>query len=78
MTPTGMLWNAESYAVVEAVEEEVMDAATAAYFEILNLRITVKTKGLLEWWVTHGDTLTSPNSTQTEIWANAVVDYVTN
>jgi len=78
MTPTGMLWNTESYTVVEAVEEEVMDAARAAHFELLDLRITVKTKGLLEWWVTHGDTLTSLNSTQIEICANAVVDYVTN
>lgn len=79
VTPTGMLWNTESYtAVVEAVEEEVMDAARAVYFEILDLRITVQTKGALEWEVTHGDTLTSLNSTQTEVWTNTVVDYVTN
>jgi hypothetical protein len=79
VTPTGMLWNTESYtAVVEAVEEEVMDAARAVYFEILGLRTTVQTKGALEWEVTHGDTLTSLNSTQTEVWTNAVVDYVTN
>jgi hypothetical protein len=79
VTPTGMLWNTESYtAVVEAVEEEVMDAARAVYFEILGLRTTVQTKGALEWEVIHGDTLTSLKSTQTEVWTNAVVDYVTN
>jgi hypothetical protein len=74
-----MLWNTESYAaVVEAVEEEVMDVARAVYFEILGLRTTVQTKGALEWQVTHGDTLTSLNSTQTEVWTNAVADSVTN
>lgn len=50
VTPTGMLWNTESNtAVVEAVEEEVMDAARAVYFEILGLRTTVQTNGVLEW-----------------------------
>jgi TRAP-type C4-dicarboxylate transport system substrate-binding protein len=77
MMPIGMLWNTESYnAVVEAVGEEVMNAARAIYCETFDLWITVHTKGALEWWVTHGDTVTSLNSTQTEVWAAAVADYV--
>lgn len=78
MTPIGMLWNTESYnAVVEAVGEEVMDAARAVWLETYDLWMTVDTAGALEWWVTHGDTVTSVNSTQTAVWAAACSDYVT-
>ena len=77
VTPTGMLWDTESHtAGVEAVEEEVMDVARAVCFEILGLRITVQTKGAPKWEVTHGDTLTSLNSTQMVVWAAACGDYV--
>jgi TRAP-type C4-dicarboxylate transport system substrate-binding protein len=78
MMPLGMLWNTEPYnAVVEAVGEEVMDAARAVWLETLDLWVTVDTAGALEWWVTHGDTVTSLNSTQTAIWAAACADYIT-
>jgi hypothetical protein len=78
MKPIGMLWNTESYnVVVGAVGEEVMDAARAVYYETLYLWDTVLTAGALEWWVTHGDTVTYLNSTQTEVWAAACADYVT-
>jgi hypothetical protein len=52
-------------------------AARAIWLETPDLSVAEDTGGALEWWVTHGDTVTSLNSTQTGVWAAACGDYIT-
>jgi hypothetical protein len=52
-------------------------AARAIWLETPDLSVAEDTGGALEWWVIHGDTVTSLNSTQIVVWAAACGDYIT-